>query len=103
MLKHDRPILYKPRSNIYNMLNVFLIKKNTWIAPRRIITPVQDRVMSPCFLVTLVTKGVTVAKTTITAVTEPRDGSWSCFSPPHARDCVVSCAMCVLFPYHARE
>ena len=57
------------------MLNVFLIKKNTWIAPRRIITPVQDRVMSPCYLVTPVTKGVTVAEMSITAMTIPRDGS----------------------------
>ena len=77
------------------MLNVFLIKKNTWIALRRIITPVQDRVMSPCFLVTPVTKGVTVAETPITAVTEPHDGSWSCLFSPHARDGVVSCVVCV--------
>ena len=75
------------------MLNVFLIKKNIWIAPRRIITPVQDRVMNPCFLVTPVTKGVTVAKTTITAVTEPRDGSWNSFSSNHTRDCVVCCVV----------
>ena len=42
--------------------------------------------MNPCYLVTPVTKGVTVAWTPNTAVTDPRDGSWSCFSCLHARD-----------------
>ena len=40
----------------------------------------------PLFFVPPVTKGVTAVETSITAVTIPRDGSWSCFSSPHARD-----------------